>query len=353
MPRNTDNRMARVLIGALAFVASGIATAHGQGPLLLVPEAASYRYVNATLGTTIANVPSDWMSPTFDDSTWFVVQGSFGTSFGPDLPNASDPFAPITPQNQGATPWDQYYDPYVRTQFALPNALPLTFWIAVDNGVEALYLNGALLAGPLVNGGAAFRWEYVVTAPASAAVAGTNTVALRLRDDGVVAGFAMVVTGHLGIDSYGDGNVGVGAGGPFDVLFVNGIAGLPYRRVDVATFAPISITLSQPPTNPLPAPFAIYGFIGTPEMTEWVALPYNVGPMCFMPYTLNPTFPGGFLLANSFGNDPAALVPATVAPWSFTLGSGIPFPFLLTFQGVVAQDPATVRVTNGVIVNVQ
>ena len=148
------------------------------------------------------------------------------------------------------------------------------------------------------------------------------------------------------------GNVGIGLGGPFDLLTINGSAGLPARRVDVGIGLPITIAVAQPPTNPLASSFALIGFIGVPTPADAYTLPFGIGTLCFPAPQLNPSYPGLFTLTNNFGPEPGQLVGSNPAPWSFT-AAGLPFAFQFTLQGVIQQDPGTVRVMNGVIVNVQ
>ena len=177
---------------AAAALLPGLAAA--QGLTIFLPENAAYRYVNATASTTVGSVPGDWFSPSFDDSSWFEGSGAFGTGFGSDLPNAHGPGTPDAPQFPGGTPWSTHRDPYLRATFDLPRAMDLTIWIAVDNGVEAIYLNGISTGQSFNAEGDARRWEHVVDVPAAFVQAGTNLVALQIEDHGVATGFAMVIT---------------------------------------------------------------------------------------------------------------------------------------------------------------
>ena len=157
---------------------------------------------------------------------------------------------------------------------------------------------------------------------------------------------------YYDLGSQGSGNVGLGLGGPFDLLTINGSAGLPARRVDVGLGSPITISVAQPPTNPLPSAFAVIGYIGVPTPADAYTLPFGIGTLCFPAPQLFPATPGLFTLTNNFGPEPGQLVGSNPAPWSFT-AAGLPFAFQFTLQGVIQQDPGTVRVMNGVIVNVQ
>lgn len=182
-----------VALPELLLVVALCPTATGQLQIF-VSEDSAYRYVNATASTTIASVPPDWYRVGFDDSSWFVGLGAFGTSFGPDLGNAVGPGTPNATQHPGQTAWDVFSDPYLRTSFVLAAPTNLTIWFAVDNGVQEIYLNGIRSTVTFNNNGQAHRWEHVLDVPASYTRPGTNLIALKLDDFGVATGFAMVVT---------------------------------------------------------------------------------------------------------------------------------------------------------------
>lgn len=171
------------------------ATSQGGGALALhLPENATYHYVNATASTTIPSVPPTWFLPSFDDSGWFVGQGAFGSGFGGDMANAFGSDTPNAPQYPGSTAWSVEADPFLRTTFAVPTSRPLTVWIAVDNGIQQLYLNGLKTTISFNAEGDARRWEHVFDIPASLINPGTNSLALQLEDHGFATGFAMVIT---------------------------------------------------------------------------------------------------------------------------------------------------------------
>jgi len=180
----------------LAAVLAALPAATPAAALTIyLPENASYRYVNATAATTIGAVPADWYTIGFNDASWTSGQGAFGTSFGGDLGNANAPYAPGATQNYtGATVWSVDLDPYLRTTFVLAAPTALTIWIAVDNGVNAFYLNGVSATAAFNAEGTANRWEHVFDVPAAYTFAGINTIALQLEDHGGGTGFAMVVT---------------------------------------------------------------------------------------------------------------------------------------------------------------
>lgn len=179
---------------ATAGVLLGMATS-ASALTIVLPENASYRYVNATAATTIPVVPANFFAPGFDDSTWSVGLGAFSTSFGGNLGNANTPYAPDpTLAFPGNTAWSVDFDPFLRTTFQLAAPTALTVWIAVDNGINSIHLNGVLATGVINAEGTANRWEHVFDVPAIYTFAGTNTVALQLEDHGGATGFAMVIT---------------------------------------------------------------------------------------------------------------------------------------------------------------
>ena len=143
-----------------------------------------------------------------------------------------------------------------------------------------------------------------------------------------------------GADEYfGPGECGtgtaVGAGGSsVDILLVNGSSGGISRRLDLARSTAFSFDLIQPPLNPLPAPFVVWGLIGVPSATSLFST--GIGDLCFPPHQAAPNNPLLFTLANSLFADPLASLPATLTPWNATLPFGIPFAVDITLQGLTA-----------------
>lgn len=273
-----------------------------------------------------------------DDGVWSIALDSsespiiVGLTYSPNLPTTFGAFD------------TSYNSPGIQDAFV----------VRLDAGggtVEyATYLGG-------VTGDAAVAVE--VDAADIATVAGyvnssnfpTTPGALDSSFNGATADFFVTrLWPYIALGPAGAGSIGLGQGGPFNVLSVNGSFGLPSRRVDVATGSPITIDVAQPPTNPLPAPFVIVGLIETPTAADAFVLPLGIGTLCFPPPQLDPGFPGTFTLTNNFGPD-AQLMGSSPTPWTFT-APGLPFPFQFTLQGLIQQDPGTVRVTNGIIVSV-
>ena len=185
-------RSAAVVGLALTLLAASPARA---GLPIILPQDATWQYVNATAETTVPLVSPLWFHPDFDDSAWFSGKTPFANaqSIG-DFGNATGPQTPDVPRIDPATPWAEGYRPYVRTTFTLDAPTDLTLWLAVDNGVDQMYLNGILVAPPVNAEGAAYRWEHVFDIPAPFTRTGENTLAIQLEDHGVLTGFVTVIT---------------------------------------------------------------------------------------------------------------------------------------------------------------
>lgn len=154
-------------------------------------------------------------------------------------------------------------------------------------------------------------------------------------------------------DACFEGNVGVGSGGPFNVLTVNGSSGGILRAVDVQVSTPFTISVAQPPTTTLPAPFVLWGYIGTAGSQDQVLTPY--GTLCIVPEPLLFGVPWLFTLADNIGVGPAPLLPSVPAPWSYSLPFGIPFPGTYTLQGIILQPngiSTNAATTNGILLRV-
>lgn len=151
------------------------------------------------------------------------------------------------------------------------------------------------------------------------------------------------------------GNVGVGSGGPFDVLLVNGSAGGADRAVDVALNQSITIAMTTAPTSPPIANFAIFGMLGVPGAGDASALPLGIGTSAFPFYPLDPTNPLLFVLTDNFGIPGLpGILGSTPAPWSFANPAGLPFPYSVTIQGLIADTTGVfgLSITNMVTINV-
>jgi len=141
-----------------------------------------------------------------------------------------------------------------------------------------------------------------------------------------------------------------GTGDAAGLLEVNGSSD-PLAVLPVGS--PLTIAVTQPASNPNPARFIVWGQIGHPTTQGEFATPF--GNLVFAPFHLQPTVPGLFTLANSFGPDPSAFVPSSPATWTLA-HPGLGFPFTFTLQGMVEVGPGptnTVGITNAVVVEVR
>ena len=147
-----------------------------------------------------------------------------------------------------------------------------------------------------------------------------------------------------------DGNV---LGGTFLPLEIDQSTGGSLHRVDVGMGAPVDIDVGQPPSNPVPAHFAIFGRIDVPPASEAFPIP-GVGDLCLTPAPVATwAIPLFFTLASSVPGLPGgAIVEPGPAPWNVTI-PGIPAAVKLTLQGVIMEAAAQPRVTNGVIIDIR
>ena len=191
-------RRSNALVLAASIFAVGVLPLPAHGLPIYIDQDATFRYVNATAATTVPVVPATWFTYGFDDSSWFTGNAPFSTGFGGDQANVNGPFfpGPTEPIPAASTPWSVNFDPYLRTTFNLDAPTALTIWMAVDNGIQSLYLNGVLGTGSFNREGQAFRWEHVFDIPAAYTFAGENVLALQLEDHGGATGFVMMLTAN-------------------------------------------------------------------------------------------------------------------------------------------------------------
>ncbi len=181
-----------IAVGMIVFPAAALE--------IYVDQDSVFKYINASGSTSVGTPAADWYTNGFDDSSWYEGPAPF--SSGPtsgtigDYANAPSPFdGAADPVPSAYTPWAVSYDPYLRTTFTLAAQTNLTVWMAVDNGINSMYINGTLATAGVNAEGAAFRWEHVFDIDASHTVAGENTFALQLEDHGGATGFVMMITG--------------------------------------------------------------------------------------------------------------------------------------------------------------
>jgi hypothetical protein len=130
------------------------------------------------------------------------------------------------------------------------------------------------------------------------------------------------------------GNVLAGAGGPYDVLTINGGNGGFFRTVNLVVANPFTVAMGTPPAVPQ-APFVLLATVGIADGTTVTTTPW--GTACFP-------------LANIVD------IGSFLAPYSLAVPAGLVFPIPLTLQGVMAPDPlnpSLVQLTNAIAVQFQ
>ena len=156
-----------------------------------------------------------------------------------------------------------------------------------------------------------------------------------------------------------EGRVNAGAGEIVDVLFVNGSAGGPARRIALAPNTPFVVNLDSSPAAPGPGVYAMYAWPGASVPGEERVLPFGIGTTC----RATPLSGGGRMpraIWNSTGQRalgaptmPSPLTPATLLEFPAGLGSAGSF----YLQGIIA-DPGSAgskpaSVTNGITIDVR
>lgn len=176
-------------------------TSPAQALTIYADQDATWRYINATSATTAA-VPGNWFDLGFNDSGWFSGSAPFtsnpsnpASTFGADLGNAGTPFGGLAPAiPSSGTAWTPEYDPYLRIHFNLASQQALTVWLAIDNGINSMYINGVLATAGVNGEGQGFRWENAFDIGSQYTVVGDNVIALQLEDHGGATAFMAMVT---------------------------------------------------------------------------------------------------------------------------------------------------------------
>jgi hypothetical protein len=194
-----------------------------------------------------------------------------------------------------------------------------------------------------------------VSAPTSPLLAGTNVLAIEIHQTSPTS-TDLTMDASLECDAFvpylgpcAAGNAGP-SGTPAAVFLLNGSTGGAARSIDLASTAPLVLAMVPPP-GASSAHFALFGVVGTPGPQGAFTLPEPIGTMCFTPSVIAPG-PGSFLVASSFFPDPLALLPATAAPWGFTVTGGAPAGATFALQGVITDALGVLRTTNAIRINV-
>ncbi len=155
--------------------------------------------------------------------------------------------------------------------------------------------------------------------------------------------------------------VNAGNGNAVDVLTLNGSTGNGNGVVNLATGAPISVSMQASPGGPSPGPFVMYLHIGEPvPQTPVVTLPRNLGLFCF-PIPPTGGNPQPFKIWNNIGRQQQLGnpdFPSTPAP-SVVLNApaGAPNAVTATLQAILLDDGSAAdgpaSVTNAIILRVQ
>ena len=137
------------------------------------------------------------------------------------------------------------------------------------------------------------------------------------------------------------------------LLTINGMDGGLARRVSVGLGQGSLLQLAASPSFPN-GRFLVAGALGIPDLSTVATLPAGLGAMAVPPCALAPAlFPTLFTLANSFGPDPCgALVVAPPGSFSFFIPP-VPVPLDVSFQALVEDGPASLVVSNGVILEIR
>jgi hypothetical protein len=157
------------------------ATASGSDPTVVVPfGAAGYKY---------QVVPTDegvgFERPDFDDSAFAVGDAGFGTREG---------YCPLNNPDAVKTDWPVGTDLLVRKTLDLPaGTTDVVVDVAVDNDVQ-VFVNGYDISGGLQTHEDCPDVDFVFAVPDSVLRAGTNLLAVRARDRGILAFLDLSVT---------------------------------------------------------------------------------------------------------------------------------------------------------------
>lgn len=135
----------------------------------------------------------------------------------------------------------------------------------------------------------------------------------------------LAVDAVAGLADCGNGSVGAGLGGPFDVLRLNGLAQVNGQRtIVVPAGAPITVSMDVPPRLPqpgsVPAIFVLAASAGDAASGTPTTLPFGWGQMCF-----DPTTPATFFTL------------AGIAPWSANTPP-MPIGLTTTLQAIVMHN---------------
>lgn len=169
----------RLAVAALATPLLLLATPADAAPsLTAVPYGApGWRYLETTPG----GGPAGFADPAFDDSSWAVGAAAFGSE------------GVCSGLDEVATPWSTNTDLLARKTFTLPaGATDLSVGIAIDNDY-VVYVNGVQVGAGAATGCASYD-DVVLEVEDTLLRTGSNTLAVRASDYGILAYFDATVT---------------------------------------------------------------------------------------------------------------------------------------------------------------
>ncbi len=169
------------------------------------------------------------------------------------------------------------------------------------------------------------------------------------------------------IGTCGAGQINLGCGSSSDVLFVNGSSGGVDRILTVSTGDPLSATIAEPPISVgdgRPTAACVYVWGGEPLASDIVALPKNLGPMCFGPFIIATQAPAriwnGIGINPKLGTDNGPGDPPIIDGPAFeflSLPNGLNQTLNVTFQGIIedrcSQGTVFFSVTNGLVLRIE
>jgi hypothetical protein len=171
-----------VILTLIVVVSPGTgASASGSDPTVVVPYgAAGYKY---------QVVPTDegvgFERPDFDDSAFAVGDAGFGTREG---------YCPLNNPDAVKTDWPVGTDLLVRRTLDLPaGTTDVVVYVAVDNDAQ-VFVNGYDVSGGLQTHEDCPSVEFAFAVPDGVLRAGTNLLAVRARDRGILAFLDLSVT---------------------------------------------------------------------------------------------------------------------------------------------------------------
>ncbi|MCB9832713.1 MAG: hypothetical protein H6807_09580 [Planctomycetes bacterium] len=296
-----------------------------------------------------------------DDGTWFLVNLTVAG-------NVLTPVGATTVAELGAL---ETLGIYLYGSILRPNLVPAIHSVANPiHGTTPPYLDACNVGGwgnlpgtidqdPLFVAPAAGDYHLAVGSPCldtgpSFVPGGLGALDLDrgLRPRGEAADMGCYEAYRVAYSPAAPGRVGIAAGGPFDVLTINGSAGGAERKVIATVGSPAAIEIRQPPHVAGPCRFVIFGIFGEAEVDHLVTVPYGIGEMAFAPLPMLPAqlqWSVAFVLTDNFSPTSPQLMASTATPWLSAQGPAIGWPLTISLQGVLEEAPGLLVPTNVIV----